>query len=296
MSANRYGGGMAGWYNPDCAPRTVVRYQGGKNRIAPWIISFFPDHKVYCEPFGGAAGVLMQKKRACTEVYNDISGELVNVFKVLRDKEKAEELKRLLYLTPWSIQEYYEAHEHQDVETDIERAKKAIVRSFMGTGIGSIHRSHCGFSVKINKERFICNQSAAWLTYREAIPAFTERLQGVIIEQRDAIRVIEIYDSPETLFYVDPPYTLETWRGSDKKCYVQALDDSDHKRLLDYLKNVNGHVILSGYDSELYNSSLDGWIRQEKKTINNRNQTRTEIIWISPKTWKALNNRQGTLF
>lgn len=286
---------MAGWLNPNPPRRPVVRYQGAKNRIAPWIISFFPDHKIYCEPFGGSAGVLMQKKRSATEVYNDLSSELFTIFKVLRDKEKAEELKRLLYLTPWSLEEYLEAHEHEENETDIERARKGIVRSFMGSGVGSLHRSHCGFLAKIDNESFVCNQSAAWQTYREAIPDFTERLQGVIIDNRDAMRVIEVYDRHETLFYVDPPYVLDTWRKTDKKCYATIMDNEAHKRLLKLLKEVKGCVILSGYDSDEYNESLKGWIKQKKTTLNQLNQYRSECIWISPRAWNALRSRKLSL-
>lgn len=286
---------MAGWLNPNPPRRPVVRYQGAKNRIAPWIISFFPDHKIYVEPYGGSAGVLMQKKRSNTEVYNDLSSELFTIFKVLRDKEKAEELKRLLYLTPWSWEEYLEAHEHEGDETDIERARKGIVRSFMGTGTGSLHCSHCGFFTRTNSKTLTCDAAMAWLTYRDAIPAFAERLQGVIIEHRDALRVIEIYDSEETLFYIDPPYVAETWHSTDMNCYAGKIDDAGHENLLDILQNVKGYVILSGYDSDMYNERLKGWIKQKKTTLNQLNQYRSECIWINPRAWNALRSRKLSL-
>lgn len=151
------------------------------------------------------------------------------------------------------------------------------------------------FSQKMNTDTLTCDAAMAWLTYRDAIPYFTERLQGVIIEHRDALRVIEIYDSEDTLFYVDPPYVSETWHNSDVNCYAGKMNDTEHDKLIDVLQSVKGMVILSGYDSDMYNEKLQGWIKQEKKTLNQLNQYRRECIWISPRTSKTLRSRKLSL-
>jgi DNA adenine methylase len=91
--------------------RPVLRYHGGKFRLAPWLTSFFPPHRVYVEPFGGGASVLLHKNRAHSEIYNDISDEIVNVFRVLRDPVMAARLSRLVRLTPFSRVEFLESYQ-----------------------------------------------------------------------------------------------------------------------------------------------------------------------------------------
>lgn len=269
--------------------RPVVQYQGGKYRIAPWIISYFPQHKIYCEPFGGGASVLMRKERSATEIYNDLSTRLVTIFKVLRDPEKSQELKRMLELTPWSRQEYYESFDcDEENERDVEKARKFLVRAFMGISSGSLHKPPNGFSTQIPKDNYIAAQPLAWVTYPKMIPAFCARLKGVIIENRDAERVIKQFDTDQTLHYVDPPYLLETWRKSDQKAYTSCYIDTDHERLLNLLKTVKGYVVLSGYDSELYRDTLVDWRVEKKETINQRQDKRMEILFISPKTSDAI--------
>lgn len=125
--------------------RPVLRYHGGKFRLAPWIVSFFPKHRVYVEPYGGAASVLMRKPRAFGEVYNDMDEEVVNVFRVLRDPQLAGDLQRLLELTPYARKEFYQAYEPMTDEEamadgGVERARRTIIKAFMGFGSDAIHR------------------------------------------------------------------------------------------------------------------------------------------------------------
>lgn len=275
--------------------RPVLKYQGGKFRIRDWIISFFPTHKIYVESFGGVASVLLQKKRSLTEIYNDINGNIVNLFRVLRDKEKAKELKRLIELTPWSRQEYYDTNIFLKSDNEIERARALIVRAFMGIAAGSAIRSLNGFCTKIDNDSFMQNQTKAWATYPEQIALFCERLQNVTIENRPAIEVIQQYDTDQTLHYVDPPYVIDLWNGTDKNTYSKVLDNLEHEQLLNLLREVKGFVVLSGYDNELYNDILHDWHKESKETRNQTNDKRLETVWISQRTLDAL-NRQKTLF
>lgn len=265
--------------------RPIFRYQGSKFRIVQWIISFFPRYEVYCEPFGGGAGVLFQKPKSTQEIYNDLNSEVVHVFRVLRDKEKAEELQRLIELTPWSREEYCESRQSNENDDDIEKARKIIVRSYMGISAGSINRKSSGFLTQINNKEYKCPSCKAWTNYPQQIMEYCRRLQGVIIENRDGMEVIKIYDTDKTLHYVDPPYVMSTWRKGDKKTYVQTYTDKEHAQLIELLKQVKGYVILSGYKCDLYMDLLKDWHMEKRETLNQRNQPRTEYIWISPKTW-----------
>lgn len=276
--------------------RPVLRYQGSKFSIAEWIISFFPPHKIYVEPYGGGAAVLLLKTKSVTEIYNDINSKLYDVFKLLRDKDKAQELKRRLELTPWSYQEYVETDYIDESDDDIERVRKTIVRGYMGVSAGSINRNINGFLVRLDKDRsYTMAQPKAWTTYPDEIEKFAHRIRTVVLENRDAMRVISIYDSDKTLHYVDPPYCLGLWNRQDRKTYSKIMSDDDHMKLLELLKQVSGFVVLSGYDNELYNDTLKDWKKKSRKARNQLNDEREECIWISPKTTAALARRERSL-
>ncbi|CAB5540684.1 DNA adenine methylase [Citrobacter werkmanii] len=110
----------------------AIRYHGGKFRLASWIISHFPDHRCYVEPFGGAASVLLKKKQSEAEVYNDLDGDVVNLFRVLRDPVSSQALIDACALTPYSRVEFRCAYEPTD--DPIEKARRLIVRATMGFG------------------------------------------------------------------------------------------------------------------------------------------------------------------
>lgn len=248
----------------------MVRYHGSKFRIAPWIISYFPEHKVYVEPFGGGAGVLLKKDRSYAEVYNDLDGEMVNLFLVARDKGK--KLKEYLKLTPFSREVYFKAYEQGG--TDIERAAKTVIKSIMGFGGDSI-RQKSGF--RGNSNRSYTTPAHDWAHYPEALKEIIDRLRGVVIENMPAIDLIKKYDRPDALFYIDPPY-LHSTRQSSKR-YSFEMSDKDHEELSKVLHKVKGKVIVSGYDSKLYNNLYAGWHRMTKETLADGAKKRTEIIW-----------------
>ncbi|WP_342361378.1 DNA adenine methylase [Terrarubrum flagellatum] len=257
--------------------RPALRWHGGKWLLAPWIISHFPEHRIYVEPFGGAASVLLRKPRTYAEVYNDLDDVVVNLFRVLRDPEKAERLIAGLHLTPFSRVEFDEALE--DAEDDVERARHLIVRSFMGFGSnahsGSEVAKKTGFRThtradvyrstgfRSNSNRSGTTPAADWRNYPEALAAIVDRWRGVVIEQRPAIEVIAQHDGIETLHYVDPPYLPETRSPANKydlkhRMYRHELSRDDHAELLEKLKALKGMVILSGYPSTLYDEQLGG--------------------------------------
>lgn len=267
--------------------RPVLRYHGGKWRLAPWIISFFPPHRVYVEPFGGGASVLMRKPRSYAEVYNDAWGAVVNVFRVLRDPAKAELLCRMLALTPYSREEFLSSY--PDARDDVESARRTILRSLAGFGSASTNGEYVtGF--RANSHRSGTTPAHDWAHYPAHVRSFTARLAGVCIENRPAVEVVVQQDSPETLFYVDPPYPHST-RSMQRRnaAYAREMTDDDHRTLAEYLRAVSGMVVLSGYPCELYDCELyPDWERHERAHLADGAQKRTEVVWLNPACSAAL--------
>jgi len=274
---------------PLAPARPVLRYHGGKFRLAPWILSFFPEHVVYVEPFGGAASVLLQKPRVGAECYNDLDGEVVNLFRLLRDPASALELQRRVELTPFAREEFDWAYE--PVTDEMDAAHKLIIKSFMGHGSDSATRAcRTGFRSKLSDGRVL--PSVEYSTWSNAIPSFTHRLKAVVIENRNALEVIQRMDSPSTLIYADPPYchsTRSAFRSNKSHGYRHEMTDDDHRALAAVLHQAEGMVVLSGYPSDLYDQELySDWIRHERRHIADGGRTRTEVVWINEACAAAL--------
>lgn len=266
--------------------RPVLRWHGGKWRLAPWIIQHFPAHRVYVEPFGGAASVLLRKPPCYAEVYNDLDGDVVNLFRVLRDIDTAAELERRLRLTPFARDEHQDAYPVADCP--IERARQLVVLSFMGFGSnGHNRRRKTGF--RSNSNRSGTTPAADWRNYPDCIPALVNRLQGVVIENRDALAVMATHDGPETLHYVDPPYLPETRSVANKYdlkyaggMYAHEMNPGCHEALLAFIAGLKGMVILSGYPAPLYDAALSGWRRINRAAHADGARDRVEVLWINP--------------
>ena len=241
--------------------RLALRYFGGKWRLAPWIIENFPPHRVYVEPFGGAASVLLRKPRSYAEVYNDLDDEVVGFFRVLRDPVQSDCLRRALELTPFARAELSAAYE---ITTDpVERARRLVVRSFMGFGSDSATRvSRAGFRSDSKRKGGI--PAHDWVSYVECLPSLIGRFAGVVIDNRPAVAVMSRHDAPTTLHYVDPPYVHGT-RTANKHAYRHEMTDAQHVDLLTFLSTLSGAVILSGYSHTMYDELLSGWQRIERK-------------------------------
>jgi len=255
--------------------RPILRYHGGKWRLAPWVISHFPRHKLYVEPFGGGASVLLRKAKSPGEIYNDMDGDIVRFFRTLRDPKKSASLRQALDMTPFARDEYLAAYEPLS-DDDVEAARQIMVRSFMGmSSKGLFQRS--GFDARVQADGYI-SRVHSFKGASAVIPAVCNRLSRVVIENMDGLRLIELYDSPETLFYVDPPYLLSTRTG---KYYKYEMDDSQHVALINLLQRCVGMVVLSGYANPVY-ESLTGWARVETEAWVDNGKARMESLWLSP--------------
>lgn len=268
--------------------RPVLRYHGGKWRLAPWIISHFPQHRVYTEAFGGAASVLLRKPRASlVEVYNDLDSEIVNLFRVLRSDDAAA-LRRLLASTPYAREEFELSY--APTTDPVEQARRTVVRSFMGFGSDSATRAQTGFRANGNRQH---NHPAKdWTNYPAALDEIVARLAGVVIENRAGADIIRQHDAPTTLHYVDPPYLHETRsRHSSRrsgKGYQHELTFDGHAELARTLRAAQGYVILSGYASEAYDALYAGWERVTRDAMADGGLPRVEVLWINPACSDAL--------
>lgn len=276
--------------SPTAAPtRPVLRYHGGKWRLAPWILEHFPAHRIYTEPYGGAASVLMRKPRASfLEVYNDLDGELVNLFRVLREPEQAARLCELLVLTPYARAEF--ALSYQPAADPVEQARRTVVRSFMGFGSDAASGAQTGFRAKGNRQNR--HPVSDWGNYPASLRAVTERLIGVELEHRDALALIRQHDEPRALHYCDPPY-VHSARSANVtrtgKGYRHELAEADHIALAEVLHAARGMVVVSGYACDLYDRDLfRDWERRERAAYGEGAVERTEVLWLNPACSAAL--------
>ncbi len=256
--------------------RTILRFFGGKHRISPWIISEFPLHRNYVETHGGAASVLMRKPRSISEVYNDLDDNIYLIIKVLNNSVMATDLQQQLERTPFSRREFELAHDyHPD---PVEMVRRFMVRSFMGFGSDCVSKFESKSGFRGKSIRTSTTAAHDWVNFSKEIPAFKERLKGVVIENKDAVELIQQHDDPNTLFYCDPPYTHDS--RNTKHGYRHEMTIDDHAALIDVLDHTVGSVVLSGYDNALYNQRLSHWRRSEKMTYADGARPRKEVLWI----------------
>lgn len=249
----------------------ILHYPGSKWSMAEWIISYMPEHTTYLEPFFGSGAVLFNKQPAALETVNDINGDVVNLFRVVRDNP--EDLAEAVRMTPYARDEYIASH--QDATTDIEKARRFLVRCWQSIRVktGSISGWKCRGTTD---DAYRVKQ---WNELPDKLHLVTERLKQVQIENRPALQVIGRYQREDVLIYADPPYMLATRNGA---LYEDEMTDDDHIKLLNALIDHPGPVLLSGYENSLYNDILDGWTRHERQQVIETGQHRKEVLWINP--------------
>ncbi|MFA8306511.1 DNA adenine methylase [Paenibacillus alvei] len=249
----------------------ILHYPGSKWSMAEWIISHMPQHETYLEPFFGSGAVLFSKERSRLETVNDIDGEIVNLFRVIR--ERPDELAHVVHWTPHSREEYY--HSYESTEDDLERARRLLVRLWQGRGGKTSHRT--GWRSMIEANGPLAGKE--WNSFPEKIAAAAERLKGVQIENQTALVLLQRYQRPNVLIYADPPYVLSTRTTSS---YRYEMKENDHAELLDALDRHPGPVLLSGYAHPLYDDRLRHWTRETKKSKAEGGASREEVLWINP--------------
>ncbi len=256
--------------------RTLLRYPGSKQRIAPWIISHMPQHHSYLEPYAGGIAVLLNKEPSRIETINDLDGDVVNLFRVIRGPGTREELIRQIVYTPYARHEYDNAFpENPEELSDVERAKNFLIRSGMGQGFRLYE--------KVGFKRDVAGREAAYaVRYWNDLPAVitgvAQRLKMVQIENRPAVELIKSFNHSNVLIYADPPYLMST---QSRKMYRHEMSDQDHVELLEVLLQHRGYVMLSGYDNDIYNTYLQGWRKISTPARAENSLPRTEVLWMN---------------
>ncbi len=263
-------------------------WYGGKFSHLDWLLPLLPPTTHYCEPFGGSAAVLINREPSPVETYNDIDGEVANFFRVLRSQK--DELLEAIGLTPFSREELRLAvQKTQEPLSDLERARRFFVRARqVRTGLAQTASEGRWAHCKLTSRAGMAGAVSRWLGSVEGLAEIAQRLLRVQIENGPALEVIQRYDSPETLFYCDPPYVHES--RSDTNAYAYEMSDEAHRALAECLRNVQGKVALSGYHSPLMDALYGDWSRIEASTKkahstntrpDNTKQDRTEVLWVN---------------
>jgi DNA adenine methylase len=257
-------------------------WYGGKYSHLDWLLPLLPRCHHYCEPFAGSAAVLLNRAPAPVETYNDLDGEVVNFFRVLR--EDGEALTRAIGLTPFSREEFALACTIEPSLTPLERARRFYVRARqVRTGLNQTASLGRWANCKNTSRSGMSGVVSRWLGGVAALPEIAERLLRVQIENRPATDVIRLYDAPTTLFYCDPPYVHQT-RG-DAKAYRYEMSNAEHAELAKVLNAVKGLVALSNYDCDLLNDLYPPprWrkLRSPPKTNHATKGKRTEVLWTN---------------
>ena len=267
--------------------KSPLKYFGGKSQISGWLLSNFPaEYKTYGEVFAGGLSVLFSANhKNKIEVANDIWGELTNFYRVLQSETLYREFQRLCDLTPRSQVEFEAANSEilRNMETfgdNILSAWHFFIRnrmSFSGTGQS--------YAPTTSRTRRGMNENvSSWLSAVDSLPEFHERLRMVEIRKMDFRDFIKEYDSPDTFFYLDPPYLAET-RSAGK--YDHEISDGDHIALLGILTRIEGKFLLSGYPSDLYSRWAEAYgffsesleVTKSSSTKKTEKPKGVETIW-----------------
>jgi len=231
-------------------------------KILPYLTT---PHKVYVEAYGGGASVLLNKPPSPIEVLNDIDSEVVNIFRVVQDETKFKELKHRLEWTLYSRAEFVKALDilqNETITAPVLRAWAFFVaqnQGFAGKAIRSISEGNWGRS-------FVRKKAMEFANKVENLERVRNRLKNVQVDNIDAIACIQYWDSPDTLFYLDPPYIHDTRKS--KKVYHHEADNDHHRQLVDTLLTIKGQAVLSGYAHDIYEPLLSsGWQKVEINTV-----------------------------
>ncbi len=269
-------------------------WYGGKFSHLDWLLPLLPVCHHYCEPFAGSAAVLLNRDPSPVETYNDLDGEVCNFFRTLR--EQTDDLVKAIGLTPFSREEFARACELDPTLSALERARRFYVRARQ-VRTGLAQRASVGrwANCKNTSRAGMSGVISRWLGAATMLPGIAARLLRVQIENRPAIQTIRLYDSPETLFYCDPPYVHET-RG-DPKAYGHEMTDEQHRELAAVLNKVKGRVALSNYPCPLMDSLYPPgkWWKTvaPARTNHSTKDKRTEALWTNYDPADIGNRKRG---
>lgn len=273
---------------------SVVQWVGGKGNQLDDLLPLIPYDHGYCEPFGGGASVLMNRSRSEVEVYNDLNLDVVALFRCLQDPVLFITLANRLYRTPWAKDEFRRALYMQQAGRMGDPAVSWIDRAWALVVIQNMGISGAHSKTEGNWSRSLADDknTEKWQARLEKLEAVHMRFRNVQVDSQDALACMNYWDAPTMVFYVDPPYVLDT-RGN-RIYYEFEMDETEHKQMVDVLLQLQGAVVLSGYDSPIYDPLIEaGWETTEYKAYGYAKivaaaegevkPMRKERIWRNPR-------------
>ena len=259
-------------------------YYGGKCYHLSWLLPLLPDCGHFIEPFCGSASVTLNRQPSKLETINDIDSNIVNFFRVLRDR--SDELIRVLKLTPYSREEFVQCQKPTDDE--LEQARRTYVA--MRQGYSAIPSMKTKGNWSFTRDPNHSASAKVFATYNSIdnnLGKIITRLRQVQIDCYDSLKVIPLYDNPNVLFYCDPPYVHRSrGKGSQSSYGTAEMSDDDHRQLSSVLRDCKGKVAISGYRSDLYDKLYHDWYRHDKETITSATllkskPKRVESLWTN---------------
>ena len=238
-------------------------------------MELIPPHHSYVEPYFGSGAVLFNKAPSAIETVNDLDGEVVNLFRCIQ--QDSERLARLVMTTPFSREVYDMQFETDNSDAGrYQRAAGFLVRCWQGHGFRT-NGYKVGWRNDVQGRE---SMYALWNWYRlpDWIIEVAERLRKVQIECRPALEVTGRFNYPNVFMYIDPPYLLDTRRG---KQYRHEMSDTDHEELLQAVLQSRAKIMISGYESEMYNEYLQGWQKGYFTSCAEKGKPRQEVVWMN---------------
>lgn len=258
--------------------RTVLKYPGSKWNIAKQLVGMIPAHHSYVEPYFGSGAVLFNKSASNIETVNDLDSNVTNLFRCIQ--QDPERLARMVMTTPFS-REIYDSQFDGDITqtmylSNFQRAVYFLVCCWQGHGFRT-NGYKVGWKNDVQGRE---SMYALWNWYRlpEWIIEIAERLRKVQIENRPALEVIERFNYENVFMYIDPPYLLGTRNG---KQYAHEMTNSDHEELLEILLQSNAKIMVSGYESEMYDDYLKDWSKVIFDSCAEHGKPRKEVVWMN---------------
>ena len=264
-------------------PVSLIHWAGGKGRQLGDLLPLIPLTRIYVEPFGGGAAVLLNRPPSEIEVYNDLDSSLVNLFTVVRDDRLFEAFASYLAWSPYSREGFEAALDHADEADDVVSAAKFY--TVLNQGISGKRLASKGDWARARSD----NLATRFVLRQDKLGWIHDRIRHVQIECRDALDILKEWDGDDTVYYCDPPYVLET--RSKKRYYAVEPGDDYHNELVDTLVSVKGRVVLSGYLHPIYERLREfGWVADSygAKALMTVHDTgavrdkRLEVIWRNP--------------
>jgi len=268
----------------------ILKYPGSKAALKDEIVRHFPSHTTYVEAFGGGGSVLLYKKPSQVEYYNDLDGDLVEFFKILRKGgDSLDQLLHEIEYTPYSRSELVEARKiiDSDFGDGVERARALLVCAWMGR-MSQIHGAKTGWVAQKTDIRAV----RRWDKLPSRLQQAAQRMKRVYVEQRPALQLIKNLDTKDTLFYLDPPYpdSVLSANNKQKNYYRYDMTDDEHREFLVAMVNIRGKAIISGYRHFIYDEMLSDWHRVDIPHHTAAGSYKTECLWMNfqPKSQIAL--------